>query len=400
VILRLMCVVLATFHIVVLSSCNESPTDLGANLGPGVDSLYALSSIDSTSLLTKVSTVKRQLPFFNSTFFFLGRAEGAEARAFIEFINYPKLGDPNAWEVVSSDLLLTPAEYRFGDTANTTFAFDAFELERLWAPTITWDSIWNASDMSTFYSPSSKRVSSFSGSITPQDSIVSVPFDVASTKDWLIRGIDSTLRQSLFGVVIVPTATSHVRLFRNSEGSKQILRLRVVTKHRDSAEPDTTLLESAVACFVNTPEPSPNTLVAQGATQLRVACDVSVASIPRNAVILDAALTLTVEPSASVDGSFGPDDVLRVGIVPPGGTTPTIYQARRDGVTDQYIFRNIAGSLQAVLRSADSTTRIEVYPDDFREFWRINRTAFHGLSADPDKRPRLTLVYTIPRLHP
>jgi hypothetical protein len=383
-----------------LLSCNDSPNDIGSELGPGIDSLYAMSSIDSVTLLSSVESIEVQRPLFNSPFFFLGKSADAEARAFIEFINYPSLGNPSDWDVLSSDLLLHPFEYRYGDTANTTFGFDVHELTRLWDPAVTWDSIWNSADGSSYYSPASEKVGTFRGQITSTDTLIPLPFNTTATKQWLIKGADSTLRDNLFGLVILPTVTSHVRLFRNSQLNRQVMRLRVITKHKDSTEPDTTLLESAVACFVRTPKAAQGTLITQGAVQHRVAVDVSVAALPKSAVILDAALTLTANPSASINGSLGIDDVLRLTHLPPGASTAVVYQARRDDASHQYVFRNLAGSLQAIMRSGDTTGRLIIQPDDFREVWRMNRTAFHSMSAAANLRPRLTVVYAIPRLHP
>ncbi len=383
-----------------LLSCNDLPSDVGSDLGPGIDSLYAMSSIDSTTLLASVETIEVQRPLFNSPFVFLGKTPDTEARAFVEFINYPSLGAPADWDVLSSELLLYPVEYRYGDTTNTSFGFDVLELTKVWAPNSTWDSIWTASDATTYYSPSSPKVSSFRGTIATTDSVITLPFDPTTTKSWLVRGADSTLRDELFGLVILPTVTSHIRLFRNVQAGRQIMRLRVVTKHRDSTAADTTLLESAVACFVKSPKASAGSLITQGAVQHRIAVDVSAAPIPRNAVILDASLTLTANPSESVNGSLGIDDVMRLTHLPPGASSVITYQARRDDASQQYVFRNLAGSVQAILRSGDSTSRMIVLPDDFREISRANRTAFHPMTSAAAVRPRLTVVYAIPRLNP
>jgi hypothetical protein len=383
-----------------LLSCNESPSEVGSDLSPGIDSLFTLSSIDVPSLIASTETVEAQRPIFNSTFFFLGKSAQAEARSFIEFINYPSLGNSSDWSVLSSELLLHPLDYRFGDSTNTSFGFDVHELDRLWDPSITWDSVWNAADVSTYYSPASPKICSFRGQITNTDTVVALPFDVAFTKQMLIRGADSTLRGQLFGLVVLPTVSSHVRLFRNLQTGNQIMRLRVVIQHRDSSEPDTTLLESAVACFVKTPKAAAGTLFTQGAAQHRLAVDLSVAAIPRNAVILDATLQLTANSAASLSGSLGPDDVLRATFLPPGASAAVIYQARKDDASQQFNFRNLAGSLQAILRSGDSVGRFLVIPDDFREQFRVNLTGFHPIDAPIQLRPRLSVVYAIPRLNP
>jgi hypothetical protein len=389
-------VVLWTF----LTACNDKATDLGADLVPGTDSLYVVSSVDSTQLLDSVLTIVERPRLFNNTFFLFGKTETDDARLFIEFVNYPNLGRAEDYNVISSELLMYPEVYKYGDTTDNTVAFSVHELTRLWTPSSTWDTVYSASGQTDYYNPSSTPVASFTKTLTTQDTVVPVPFDLAATKKYLTLGADSTLRKELFGLVMLPTAGRQIRLFRNSRSAQQLMKLRVITKHKDSTANDTTLIESVILNLVHSPTASADIPTTQGAQGHRIAFDVNLSSIPSNAIILDATFSLAYRKDDSQVGNLGIDEVLRATIVPEGSPITYDYRAFIDAQSQRYDLRNLAAPMQLVLRLPQKRGRVRIYPDDFREFWRMNRQVYHPMSAEASLRPKLTIVYTVPTVLP
>ncbi|MCU0329558.1 MAG: hypothetical protein MUC47_01095 [Candidatus Kapabacteria bacterium] len=384
----------------VLTSCNDKATDIGNGLVPGTDSLYVVSSADSSHILDSVVTILERPRLFNNTFFLLGKTDVDDARIFIEFVGYPNLGRPEDYEVLASDLLMIPDAYKFGDTTDNTMAFSVHELTRLWTPTSTWDTIYAPTGQTDYYNPTSTPIASFSKSLTAQDSVVPVPFDLAATKRYLTWGVDSALKKQLFGLVMLPTSGRQIRLFRNSRSAQQVMKLRVITKHKDSTANDTTFVESVILNLVHSPTAAVNVPTTQGAQGHKIAFDVNLQSLPSNAIILDATLSLTYVKDASRIGNLGMDEVLRASIVPQGSPITYEYRSFVDASTQRYDLRNLAAPLQLLLRQANKRGRVRVAPDDFREFWRMNRQVYHPLSADPSLRPKLTIVYTVPNVLP
>lgn len=384
----------------VLTACNDKATDLGNGLVPGTDSLYVVSSVDSSQILDSVVTILERPRLFNNTFFLFGKTDVDDARVFIEFVAYPNLGKPDDYEVLASDLLMIPDAYKFGDTTDNTLAFTVHELTRLWTPTSTWDTIYSPTGQTDYYNPASTPIATFNKPLTTQDTVVSVPFDLAATKRYLTWGVDSALKKQLFGLVLLPTSGKQIRLFRNSRSARQVMKLRVITKHKDSTANDTSLVESVILNLVHSPTAAANVPTTQGAQGHKIAFDVNLSSIPSNAIILDATLSLNYVKDASRVGNLGVDEVLRASIVPEGSPITYEYRSFVDASTQRYDLRNLAAPLQLLLRQANKRGRVRIAPDDFREFWRMNRQVYHPLSADPSLRPKLTIVYTVPNVLP
>ena len=116
----------------ILISCNDAPTGVGTGVVPGTDTIYALSSLVSP-MLVRDSIASTREPFVNGTYFLIGNTAKDQARVFMEFLNYPDLGADSTYDVITADLQMFPQDYRYGDTANMSVAFSAYELKRSWS---------------------------------------------------------------------------------------------------------------------------------------------------------------------------------------------------------------------------------------------------------------------------
>ena len=378
----------------IFTSCNEAPTGVGTEVVPGTDTIYALSSLVSP-ILVRDSMASTREPFVNGTYFLLGNTSNDQARVFMEFLNYPDLGADSTYDVVTADLQMFPQEYRYGDTTDMSVAFSAYELKRPWSANVTWDSIWAADGSTDFYSVADQPVSTFSESvIVPVDSAIRVSFDLDAVKRWMVAGRDSSLVKEIFGIALLPTNSSVIRQFRNLEGILQVMRLRVITKKRDSTQAlDTVFVESAVANFVNTPDAQPGELVVQGSRIHRSLLYVSLDSVPQNAVIIGGTLRITVDNTGSTYGLFGRDEVISVRYVQTSGSPIEI--ASRGDSAGVYVFTNIGPLLELIRRNGGEADLI-IKPTGIYESWRMNRLRLYSLASEAYVRPRLTVAYTIP----
>lgn len=379
---------------IVMVGCNDLPTIVGTDVVPGTDTLYASSSLERPFLLSD-STVQRRTPFVNGAFFLFGNTSTDQARVFVEFINYPDLGDGSNYDLVSADLMMIPQDYRYGDTTDKSLTVAAYELKKSWSADATWDSIWNASGATDYYAVTDRPMAQVATTITTgADTAVYVPLDTARIKQWLIKGRDSAAVKSIYGMVLLSTSTSSIRQFRNLEGVRQRMQLRVVRQLRDtSSKRDTSFVECAVANFISTAQPRTGEVVIQGGHILDARLLCSLDSIPSNAIILGGTLRVTVNTAASSIGSFGRDEILNLNYVPASG--PVINLASRGTSTGEFVFENLGPFLQ-LLRKNGGRGELFIQPTGVYESWRMNRLHLYTLADDPFKRPRLTVAYTIP----
>lgn len=379
---------------IVLTGCNDLPTIVGTDTVPGTDTLYASSSLERPFLVSD-SSITRRTPFVNGAFFLFGNTATDQARVFVEFINYPDLGDGSTYDLVSADLMMIPQDYRYGDTTDKSLSLTAYELKKSWSANVTWDSIWSESGTTDFYATTDRPIAQFSTTITTgADTAVYVPLDTARIKQWLVKGRDSALVKEIYGMVLLSNTTSSIRQYRNLEGVRQRMQMRVVRKMRDTtSKRDTTFVECAVANFISTAAPGPGEVVVQGGhiRQARLTC--SLDSIPANAIILGGTLRVTVNMERSRIGSFGRDEILNLNYVPATG--PVINLASRGNANGEFVFENLGPFLQ-LLRKNGGRGDLFIQPTGVYESWRMNRLQLYTLADDLFKRPRLTVAYTIP----
>ncbi len=386
---------------VVLVGCNDAPSIVGSELIPGTSVLYSATT-DSLPLLNSDSTVHNELPLVNATYFLLGSTPKAEARVFMELLNYPReiagdsLFNESTFDVSSANLQIYPQSYSVGDTADKTLSFNVFELRKFWPANLTWDSIWSATGTTDYYSPADKPIATYSGALTglvPDSTVISVPFDQALVKRWLVNSRDTALRKQIYGFVLVPNGMRQIRQFRNIESGVQKMRLRVIARSRKDTTTHIYNIDLTVAGFVNDADAPVNSLTIQGSRNVRAKMTLQLDTIPHDAVVMGADLRLTVDQSASTIGTSGRDDKISLQYQPPVGQIITI-DSRSDS-SGVYRFANI-GPLIDLIRKNKLPASLVLRPTSDNEFWRMNRLVFHGTQAAVGLRPRLSLIYARP----
>lgn len=388
-------IILAT-TVCLLAACNDAPNSIGTELIPGTDTLYTISSL-SAPLIADAFTSSQRIPLYNPETFLYGKTSDSEGRLFIEFINYVRLGAADSFEIIASDLMMYPEEYKYGDTANLTLSISGYELRQLWYPQATWDSIWAPDGQTSYYSTSDPRVCSFESVLAASDSIVYVPFDTEATKRWFVLGSDSSTREQLFGLVLVPEVPGSIRSFRNQQNGSQIMQLRVIYKHADSADNDTTFLRSAVANFVNTPLPADSAeLIVQGALVHRAAFKFTIDSLPPYSIILGSTFSVFVDEFASTIGTFGRDELFSLSFTSSSGSNYAFVT--RGDASGLFTFPNITSVTQLIRMQGGSGT-VFIEPENINKFRRMNRLKLFDMQSDSLHRPRLDIIYAIPTVY-
>jgi hypothetical protein len=377
---------------VFLSGCNDLPTDIGTELVPGTDTLYATSLLNDT-LLTGITPVTERLPNYNGTYSLFGKTNDSEARMFFELTTYPTLGNSTDWEVTSSEMVFLPQAYIFGDTTSTTLAVTAYELKQVWSANATWDSIWASDGSTSYYNTADQPVCTFTKDLTSTDTIVYVPFSTSATKRWIELGSDSSTKDQVFGLVLLPTGGASIRQYRNLNGNTQVMQLRVGIKHKDSTEIDTLMLTAVTSTFVNSPEAAETDVIIQGARIHNTSFDVDITMFEEFAIMLGASFTITVDRSNSTVGTLGLDELLDlVYTSTSGGLTRMSARVDADG---NYNWISIVPILQQIRMDGGKGT-MRLQPSDANRLWRMNRLRFYDASAEETKRPRMKIVYSIP----
>lgn len=380
--------------VAVLASCNEKPTDIGSQLVPGTDTIYA-ESTNSAELLIAKGTVTQREPIYNSAYVLFGKTADSEGRLFVQFIQWPDVGHPDSVQVISSELVLLPQTYIFGDTADRTLSLAAYELQQEWSANATWDSIWTSDGSTTYYSTAQPTVAQFTAQIGDDDSVIYVPFDLAATKNWLNTAYDSSTADQLYGLVVLPTNNASIRQFRNLDGLSQVLRLRLVTRRNDTASLDTNFVEAAVACFVDTPPAPEGETIVQGARIHRMQYEIRIDSLPEFAIIAGSRFVIRLDNNRSNVGTYGSDEVLSLTYTAKDGSNTTLV-TRRDE-TGVYEFPDMVRVLQRIRQDGGIGT-IELSPTDLYYTWRMNRLQFHAPTEDPSVRPYLNVIYIVPEI--
>ena len=378
----------------ILTSCNDKPTDVGSDLVPGTDTIYAESTV-SSELLKLIGTKTERSPIYNSAYVLFGKTADSEARMFVEFIQWPDVGHPDTFELISAELEMFPQAYVYGDTNDVTLSLSSYELQQVWSANATWDSIWASDGSTSYYSTGQPPVAQHSVDIQDGDSVVRIPFDLTAAKRWLTVGMDSTSTSELFGLVLLPENNGSIKQFRNLDGNTQIMRLRVVTRRNDTSALDTSFVEAAVACFVDTPVAADGETLVQGARVHTTQYEIRIDSLPPYSIIAGSRFVVTVDMNNSSVGNLGADELLALTYVPKSGNNITLVTRRNEwGV---YEFSDMVNVMQRI-RSDGGVGTITIGPTDVNLSWRMNRLRLHGLNDDATVRPYLSVIYIIPEV--
>jgi len=290
---------ISAITILLLISCNDSPTDLGVDYlkQDGIGVYKIDSSVDS--IPQQSNYFKHVISLGSSDQLLIGRAENVTAKTLLRFgLLIP---DSIKTEFVAQNLTVIDAyieltkEYSFGDS-NAVFDYEVYKINNSWS-----SSTYTADSLLTF-----DPVDLSSNKTIENDSIYTFHFTTSLATNWLQNFVD-TATAANNGVLLNPTAnTQKVVGFTafNINGINDP-RLRIVVQ-KPGAYTDTLvgiISADISAVFGDIKNTVSEDLYIQSSltSEAKLYFDLSV--LPRDAEISSANLTLTIDTLETKTGS-------------------------------------------------------------------------------------------------
>ncbi len=383
------------------TGCNDQPSSIGTEFITDTLSTVVVKS-DETRLFDSSYSGRITVALTNGgdksnvSSFLVGQTADTKAMSFLRFSTVPdSVANLKESEIISASLKMYPLGYAYGDTNTNSLAFRVVRIKSIWGSEATTDTLTNGDFLG-------EQFASYSGKIDFGDSIpaVSVPFSsVSETYRWLFT--DS----AKYGLALVPEAASSlIRQFSTigvGETDRNTTSIELIYKRTDSTHTDTVLVSSAfINTFVESRIPLPdNRMTIQGGIVQRTSLILDVSMIPALAVIHRAELVLTRDPALSKVGVLDDEPKLLARFAVDSALTSSdgsyAVGTKKSG-SEEYVFPNIAPAVERWLRTGTNYGLI-LHNEVGHELAEVNRLSFYGLNdPDPTKRPRLTIVYSIP----
>lgn len=400
-----------------LSSCNETPSEIGFPFLRDTVSVEAVSS-EKHPFIVDQKVQKQHSRFINMGGFLIGKAGEYKSMAFIRFETLKdtfKFITPE--KIISSTVTIKALKYAFGDTT-APLAFDIYKVNKIWSPKTTWDSVTSAG---ADYIDYSKKVGHYSAKVAQSDTgeVITMDLDKALASEWLFFG-DDTLKYINKGIAFVPNENSKViRKFagpslNDKSSSTFFSEVKIVFLNSqnklDSVEMKTAMeyALSDAPSHLDNPENATD-IVLQGAVQYKTDLFFDLSSIPDNVAIHSATLEMTLNVGKSKLSNYGADSLRDLQITATYrkvSGVDTLTEAEKkissaygnkgaDFVTYKFdLFTYIVE--QWMLRDGKKgLVTLSKAPVQY-EYNTIDKYVFYGLKdPDPTKRPKLKIVYSV-----
>lgn len=397
--------VVTVLLLLLLSSCNDQPSEVGTDIWPDTVTLHSISTSD-TSLFSSTSNDTKRFGLFRLGGLLLGKYEGITAITFVRFTNIPDtLNYVTENDIQECTLELTPQRYSYGDTNTNLLEFTVHRINNQWFNQTTWDSIVDPSKQ-PFYT--SQQFGSFSGTSTSKDTLpLKVAIDKSIAKKFFDLQSDTNDRKTNYGLALVPNGnTNIIRRFStkslSSADQSNYVFLRVVFRNqRKNNALDTIVMESGVdASMVNDAAPKNNqNLIVQGSLMNRAKIEFDLSMIPNDAFIHYAQLSFERNEAESKGGTNGIDETIGLAYYAnpnDASITPTrLFLAQRTANTQTYTFKSIVSLVEQWLRYSNGKGIAFLEPEGASKLLEIDKVAFYGIqSPDSTKRPSLKIIYS------
>jgi len=362
-----------------LSGCMDDPSSVGAGLIPASD----LLQIDTVVVASTSSHSEKAAPlsFMNlPTTFAVGKSENFEAWSLIQFTGFSDT--LNRIAIQGADLHLR-AVYHLGDSLGQ-FSLAMHTMLTDWNRiSFVYDSLLAPGTFDASSTPFNL------GSIGDTDEVV-LPLDTALVMTWFRAAADTTYRN--FGIVLEPTNSTVIKGFA-SYGADYSPYLEVRYADATSGLTDTLHLGTSIfktaAGMADTSAFTDSTLLfARGSAAYRGVVNFNASVIPSHALIHRAYLEVHTDPAASRFGSNHHDSLYALF----ANTLNPVQISESVADSGQNYFRfNVTEFVSAIVRGADPQISLGVYEEENTvELFRI----FGSAATNPDKRPRLTVLYS------
>ncbi len=384
-----------------LLGCNDRPTAIGTDLLPDTVHIGVMSSKDTT-LFRSVETVQFPLALFNSGYLYVGASRSAIAWTLLRPTLFPQDVDSIAEDqILSAHLVLFPRRLALGDTVSNVLRFSLAEIQQLWRPGTTIDTLRQFLQSGNFLG---SVIAQFDQPIPLQDSTepIRIPIPKSMIARWLAIAADTTMKDSarIFGVALIPDTTEStvIRGFYTQSPGYTTLPLsyyEVVVQRADSL--DTLRIENGydLSVLFAREAPPAHRLFIQGgiAQRLYIAFDPS--PLPPLSIVHKATLVLPYDSTLFERSNRSQLPTLTAYIAADtaiGAIGERFPLSNGEFRSDSgvVVFPNIGAAFE-LWRSKRQSSAIVITMGD--EFGRIDRLAFYSLT-DPQRQPYLELIYS------
>lgn len=373
-----------------LSHCNDSPTDLGINFlsQDGVEVLKFDSLVDS--LPQNSFDFKKVYVLGNASHILLGKAENITSHILLKFAFL--LPDSIVSEiksqtinVIDSYVTLTK-DYSFGN-ANGGFDYNVFKVNEFWS-----SSNFTSDD---FASLSVDNVDLSSDRTTSNDTVYTFHLSNELASAWLKNYADTTLADN-YGILLSPTENTQKVLgftaYNISDIDVPILRVVV---QKPGAYVDTligyiTLDVSAIIGSV--PDVGSENLAIQSSLASEVQLNFDFNALPKDVAINSAKLTLTID---TLQSKYGSDFENSLSVF-------LIADSTKDSLNKNYAYKltrkgnTFSGDITNIIRAFNNNVDNQgILVKSTQEFWGLEIFAIKGSNASNIvDRPRLEIIYS------
>jgi hypothetical protein len=290
------------FTFFLISSCSDTPTDLGSDLlNPDLIGVVSFNS-QTDSVYQRSYSFKKVIPLGGASRVLIGKADNLSANALFVFTfilsdSLKQLVQSDSLIVLSAKVELTP-EYTFGDS-NATFDYTVHKINSSWvSSTFTADSFLNSNFS---YDPNDLSSNKFES-----DSIYSFNLDANLVKSWMRYQVDTSLATNN-GILILPTPTTNKIVgfvafnpeISNDTKVKAVVQKVGITK-QDTL---TAYVQSDVHVIIGENTVSPEKMIVQAGVVSNSYLYFDLSKIPDKAVINYAKLSVELDTLESKFGS-------------------------------------------------------------------------------------------------
>jgi hypothetical protein len=247
-----------------------------------------------------------------------------------------------------------------------------------------------------YFSPT--PIASFTGQIPLKDTLVdfSIPLNAEGKKllaEWFLLNKDSASRTQIYGLGLLPNATSTVIRALSTHGTGDVtgplLRVKVYYKNSIGVRDSLQLESGNDYSFVDAEKLDSLRLQSQPAVSYEGRIYFDVSGIPSLDAILNAKLTVTVDTTKYVLGNNGEPSRVLISYIDSSTNTAVGYTATRTAGSTQLVFPNVSQVLDYAKRYRNGKGYFGITSNAAN----LERIAVYGLSADSALRPKLTVTY-------
>lgn len=376
--------------VLLLISCNDSPTDIGSNLlnQDDVQVLKFNSSVDSMFQYSK--SFKTNVALTSADWILLGKAENVTSHIMLKFV----FASPDSLQKDLLDNKINVLDswvefnnvYSFGDQSSQ-FDYEAFKINQEWTSLV-----FNADSFATLkYDPTD--LSSLHS--VHNDTVYSFHLKPSITAEWLLSNADTNLAVNN-GLLISPKSNTNKILGFQAYNinTTNDPRLKVVIEKPGVYQDTLTGYVASDLSVVlgNLPDVGPENIVVQPSlvAESRIFFDMN--SFPINSTINSATLTLTLDSVRTITGSNFTNS-LRVYLLKDSTTNEInpnyVYTLTRNGNTFTGPITNIIRAINygvdnqgLLIKAGNELSGVEIF-------------AIKGSNAaDKSLRPQLEIVYS------